>query len=466
MYDEIISNILLPEKFSPANFINEHEYNANTTSVKADQVKHVPRLMKYALNLLNTAQTNNTGSSMKRPEIGTDRAANHSNLLKLQKLTDKQQAYNMIFETLNDHLDTKSEYNAVKAVMGTLKTSEYFPRQHANPDASQRASLYKSNNNIRFDLERYLPIILALANKLREGTDVYKNLDGIGKIKHNSEEFKQMNNWFPTTRNVRNEGNVAGSTFSLDISRSLTHDGSEGNLKILRKQMIRHKKLNALYNHLNSTLINTQKMKFLKKMESRLLSFKNFIEGYFQAQNKTLYRSSKQVKDGEVNRYHEVAVREFPNISEIKMKKPSSQKKLMSFYDQHLAAKKDELSLKRRWNERINLLNKTVVSQRRPKYTAYSDTSSNRLKANDGFGVPSKLHNESLPFHLEILEKELDDLLKVIKDKQNILTQNNNNVSCDFEHERRIYHRLLRLIQKDNHGKVTIKKIQCDGFEF
>ena len=197
-------------------------------------------------------------------------------------------------------------------------------------------------------------------------------------------------------------------------------------------------------------------MKFLKKMESRLLSFKNFIEGYFQAENKTLYRSSKQVKDGEVNRYHEVAVREFPNISEIKMKKSSSQKKLMSFYDQHLAAKKDELSLKRRWNERINLLNKTVVSQRRPKYTAYSDTSSNRLKANDGFGVPSKLHNESLPFHLEILEKELDDLLKVIKYKQNILTQNNNSVSCDFEHERRLYHRLLRLIQKDNHGKVTI----------
>ena len=157
-----------------------------------------------------------------------------------------------------------------------------------------------------------------------------------------------------------------------------------------------------------------------------------------------------------MNDNHEIAVREFPNILEIRMKKPSYQKNLMSLYDQYLAAKKDELTLKRRWNGLTNILNKTGTSQRRPKYTAYSDTSSNRPKANDDFGLTSKVHNESLPFHLEILEKELDDLLKVIKDKQNILTQNNNNISCDFEHERRIYHRLLRLIQKDNHGKVTI----------
>ena len=131
-------------------------------------MKHVSRPTEYGLNLLNTAHTNNTGSSQKKPEIVTNRAVNHSNLVKLQKLTDKQQVYNKIFDTLNDHVDAKTQYNALKAAMRTHTTSKYFPRQYAIPDTTQRDGLYKSNNSIRFDLERYLPTILALSNKVRE----------------------------------------------------------------------------------------------------------------------------------------------------------------------------------------------------------------------------------------------------------------------------------------------------------
>ena len=439
-----------------------------TMSVNNPKMKILSDLTVAMRSTNKTTKNYQTASSYFKPHFAT-----RQNQPTSMKTLHKDKKNNEHLKDANNESAYKQEHkklNDIEKQLNHLRKMTQIYLQNETPYTRRNEVNNKTKGSINaLERQRHGILLHQLMQLKHEEEARFGHLDKRKVIKERFKQVRKAKELFDSIQNHvdkfrKKYGSKTPKNHQLhenDKSPFLSDDRNLIQSAVLHELAIRYQQENNQYKTLNHTSEIKNQIRSINQMESRLLSVEKFIQQiHHHMENEPSpdlqnYSTAKKFKSDFETYQH--GTKEGYNENPSKLYQDKS--KLQLLFSRHNYDKDKESNLEVAWSQKSKDSQSYVTKPAKLLDTRnFSDSIVGpNYSHEDKQYFPNSFNDYNPKRTLQNVENDLTQQLKAIKDQKKELRNNNKNVSCDFEGERRIYLTLFRLLNNDKLGKVGKK---------